>query len=111
MDIIEECPDLNYFRVVAVDRGSRRVRVNYLVASLEESLGLKSLATMGHRDVREIVPMDKYNLTSAKEIEKEFITYGIYLAESSSYYNSRELERLKEDYFVSKIAGLKQGTL
>ncbi len=106
MSIVKDCPELNYFRVVAISRGSYNTRVNYLVATLETSLGLLSLASMGHKDVREIVPIDKY---SDNTIDNSFQKFGIYLAESSSYYRPNEIDRLKEDYFISKITGLKQG--
>lgn len=105
MGITEDCPELHYFKIAVKMLGTKK-DVAPMIATFESSLGLKSLITMGFNDVMEIIPVVRNNAVNIN-----FHYYGIYLAETSLYYKPNNIDGFMEDYFISKIAGFKQGTL
>lgn len=104
VSIIDECPELNYFKIVVKFQGSVKA-VAPPIATFESSLGLKSLAAMGFNEVVEISPVEKNHA-----VHINFHYYGIYLAETSKYYKPENMDGLLEDYYISKLSGLRQGT-
>lgn len=98
---LDEMPDLNFFKV-GVGRKAPR-----LFASLEDSLGLKSVISFGFDSV------DFIDILDTKEDEMLIILLsmdnGVMFAETGlCYFLPKQFEQLKEDYFVVKISGMIQ---
>ena len=101
-DIQKECPDFKYFRVGI---GYTKTEV---FATLENSLGFHS--------IQHFCPNhDMHNIESIEVIgEKDFCIIdsafcgglGICFAETGLRYSFKERDKLKEDYFIVKLAGI-----
>ena len=93
-------PDLNFFKV-GIGRKEPR-----LFATLETSLGLKSIMSFGFDLVDSI---DIVNREDKNFINIYSTKHGVMFAETGMcYFLPKQFEQLQEDYFVVKISGMMQ---
>jgi len=97
----EEMPNLNFFKVGI---GRREPR---LFASLEDSLGIKTVTSFGFDLVESIDVLDR--IEDETLIILLSMAHGVMFAESRMcYFLPKQFEQLKEDYLVMKLSGVKQ---
>jgi len=104
-------PHLTLFNVSA-DKWNTKFTSGYdgivmqrLVGTLESSLGIRALIPFLKGELRSIEFWD-FELHSWPE--RIFNASGILLAETGQVYYKKDMEQLREDYFVALLSRLKQ---
>lgn len=75
------------------------------VATLETSLGIKSILPFVDGKLHSI---DFWKLERDGFPERHFNSMGILFADTGQIYNRNNIEQLKEDYLIARLAGLRQ---
>lgn len=102
--IFEELPDLKFFIVTLTNK-------KLVCATLDNSVsfyGIQLFCPEQNMNLIEAIDiLDPNNLGAANYIRRAFIsTEGICFVETGMRYSSKDRDRLKIDYLISKIAGI-----